>query len=59
MTVEIVDGIKVLKLQDDDAARAEARKAMADDMRTLAHLFSLLSGGHGMRDGTVFERRVL
>ena len=55
MSVEMVDGIRVIKLKDSD----EGAREKADDMRTMAHLWQLLSGGHALRDGTVFERDVL
>jgi hypothetical protein len=55
MSVEMVDGIRVIKLQDEGTDH----KAKAEDMRTVAYLFQLLSGGQQLRDGTVFERQVL
>ena len=55
MSVEMVDGIRVIKLKDSEAGAQEK----ADDMRTLAYLFQLLSGGHAARDAAVFERHVL
>lgn len=56
MTVEVVDGIKVMKLRDD----ALAPRPAASDMLALAlaQLWQLLSGGHALRDGAVFARQV-
>lgn len=55
MSVEIVDGIRVLKLKDG----AAGAKDKADDLRTMVHLWQLLSGGDALRDTVVFERRAL
>lgn len=57
MTVEVVNGEKVIKLKDSTLDGGAAEKA--NDMLTMAHLWQLLSGGHALKDGTVFERRVL
>lgn len=54
MTVEVIDGVRVLKLRDRTGARAAA-----DDMMTVAHIWRLLSGGHALRDATVMPRRFL
>lgn len=54
MTVEMIDGIRVLKLTD------RARQGAADsDTMTMVHLWRLLSGGHGLRDTTISPRRFL
>lgn len=57
MTVEVVNGEKVMKLHDD--ALDAGASARADDMLTLAYLWQLLSGGHQIKDNSVFSRRVL
>ena len=54
MTVEIIDGIRVLKLND----RAQ-RGAAADDSLTMVHIWRLLSGGHALRDTSIGPRRFL
>jgi hypothetical protein len=54
MTIEIIDGIRVLKLND----RAQ-RGAVADDTLTTVHIWRLLSGGHMLRDMSVGARRYL
>lgn len=54
MTVEMIDGVRVLKLRDHGGTRAAA-----DDMITVAHIWRLLSGGHALRDGTPTPRRYL
>lgn len=55
MTIEIQDGLRVLKLKDTSGAQGAA----LDDQMTMLHLWRLLSGGHEMRDMTVVERRLL
>tara|TARA_R110002124_G_scaffold141189_1_gene305595 strand:- start:471 stop:632 length:162 start_codon:yes stop_codon:yes gene_type:complete len=45
MKVEMVDGIRVMKLSDKGQQRAEDRDAM-----TMLHIWRLLNGGHAMRD---------
>ena len=57
MTVDVGKSEKVMKLKDSTLDGGAAEKA--SDMLTLAHLWQLLSGGHALKDGTVFERRVL
>jgi hypothetical protein len=54
VTVEIIDGIRVLKLND----RAH-RGALADDTLTMVHIWRLLSGGQTLRDMSVGARRYL
>lgn len=54
MTVEVIDGIRVLKLSD----RAQ-RAAIADDTLTMVHIWRLLSGGHELRDTSVGCRQFL
>lgn len=54
MTVEIIDGVRVLKLND----RAQ-RGAMADDTLTMVHIWRLLSGDHALRDMSIGARRYL
>ena len=57
MTVEVVDGVKVIKLTDSALDTPPAQRA--NDMLTMAYLWQLLSGGHEMKDNSVFSRRVL
>lgn len=54
MKVEMIDGVRVLKLRDHPGTHA-AR----DDMMTVAHLWRLLSGGHALRDATPTMRHYL
>ena len=54
MTIEIQDGLRVLKLKDASGAHGHA----LDDQMTMLHLWRLLSGGHALRDMTVAERRL-
>lgn len=54
MTVEMIDGIRVLKLND----RA-SRGAAANDTLTMVHIWRLLSGGHALRDTSIAPRRFL
>jgi hypothetical protein len=56
MKVEMVDGVKVIKLQD---STMPGESSKAEEMLTVAYLWQLLSGGHALKDGTVFERHVL
>jgi len=55
MTVETIDGVRVLKLKD----RTGPHAAVADDMMTMVHLWRLLSGGHALRDTAVVARQFL
>lgn len=54
MTIEMQDGLRVLKLKD----HSQAYGAALDDQITMLHLWRLLSGGHEMRDTTVTDRRL-
>lgn len=54
MTVEVIDGIRVLKLQDD--AGCTQRQ---DDARLMLHIWRLLSGGQELRDTTVGDRNLI
>lgn len=54
MTVEMIDGIRILKLND-----RTQRGAVADDTLTMVHIWRLLSGGHALRDTSVGCRRFL
>jgi hypothetical protein len=56
MTVEIIDGIRVLKLRD--AARGQGGMIAAEDA-ALFHIWRLLSGGAALRDNAVGPRRIL
>jgi hypothetical protein len=51
MTVEYIDGIKVMRLHD-----CSGGGSCAEDLAML-RIWQLLTGGHGMRDATVFCRR--
>ena len=54
MTVEMIDGIRVLKLND------HAYRGPADnDTLTMVHIWRLLSGGHALRDTSIAPRRFL
>jgi hypothetical protein len=55
MTVEIIDGIRVIKLTDGGSNRLDA----AQDMRALAYIHMLLGGAHGARDTTIYSRRMV
>ncbi len=54
MSVEIIDGVRVLKLND----RAH-RGAAADDTMTMVHIWRLLTGAQTLRDTTIGPRRFL
>ncbi len=54
MTIEMQDGLRVLKLKDHSGVAGSA----VDDSLTMLHLWRLLSGGHELRDMTVCERRL-
>ena len=54
MTVEYVDGIKIMKLRDCHGAGGQGNDAAA-----LLRLWQLLSGGHSARDATVFCHRMM
>ena len=56
MSVEMQDGIRVIKLHDSELDGAAQR---ANDMLTMAYLWQLLSGGHTLRDQSVFSRNIL
>lgn len=56
MKVEMIDGVRVLKLRDRSGAGTEKR---ADDTMTTVHIWRLLSGGHDLRDTGVGPRRFL
>jgi len=51
MKVEIVDGIRVMKLSDRDQRAHDDRDAM-----TMLHIWRLLNGGHAMRDCSLGSR---
>jgi len=55
MTVEMIDGMRVLKLRD----HSRNPQPRGDDMVTMVHLWRLLSGGHALRDTTLAPRRFL
>ena len=55
MTVETIDGVRVLKLSDHAPELASA----ADDTLTLVHIWRLLSGDHTLRDTAVGSRTYL
>lgn len=51
MTVEYVDGIKVMRLHDCSGPHEHAQ-----DLAML-RIWQMLAGGHAMRDASVFSRR--
>lgn len=51
MKIEYVDGVKVLKLQDGRAADNRH-----EEDRAMLRVWQLLTGGHSMRDASVFSR---
>lgn len=53
MTVEFVDGIKVIRLHD-----CHGDHGRADDTQAMLRIWQLLTGGHAMRDASAFCRRV-
>lgn len=52
MTIEMIDGVRVLKLRDAHLPG----EAHAEADLTMLHLWRLLTGGHMMRDVTACER---
>ncbi|MGB8812911.1 MAG: hypothetical protein WCC57_06975, partial [Paracoccaceae bacterium] len=56
MTVETIDGIRVLKLKD---ARLSATWERAGDTQTLVHIWRLLSGGHALQAATTADHHSL
>lgn len=54
MTVEMVDGIRVIKLKDARASGADR----AADICAVAHIWMLLGGGHLARDTCIYSRRL-
>ncbi|SEM91175.1 hypothetical protein SAMN05216227_100492 [Pseudorhodobacter antarcticus] len=54
MTVEMIDGVRVMRLNDH-----ATRTAADDDMMTMVHLWRLLSGDNALRDATIAPRRYL
>jgi hypothetical protein len=54
MSVEIIDGVRVLKLDN----RAQ-RGAVADDTLTMVHIWHLLTGAQSLRDATIGPRHFL
>ncbi|NEY89666.1 hypothetical protein [Tabrizicola oligotrophica] len=51
MSVEYVDGIRVLRLQDGSGQHGQT-----DDLAML-RIWQMLTGGHAMRDAGLFNRR--
>lgn len=51
MTVEYVDGIKVMRLHDCSGPHGHS-----EDLAML-RIWQMLTGGHAMRDAGVFSRR--
>ena len=51
MTVEYVDGIKVMRLHDCSGPHGQS-----EDLAML-RIWQMLTGGHAMRDAGVFSRR--
>ncbi len=56
MTVNYVDGIKVMKLHDCHGAGAGGQ---GDDTMAMLRIWQLLSGGHAMRDASSYCHRLL
>jgi hypothetical protein len=54
MSVEIIDGVRILKLSDRSHHRATA-----DDTLTMVHIWRLLTGAQSLRDTSVGPRRFL
>ena len=54
MTVEIIDGIRVLKFADH-----AHRGGVEDDTLTMVHIWRLLTEGHDLHDTTMGPRRFL
>ena len=54
MTVDYVDGIKVMKLHDCHGASGQG-----DDGMAILRLWQLLSGGHEMRDASAYCRQLM
>lgn len=50
MSVEYVDGIKVMRLYDCSGGRGHAED------QAMLRIWQLLTGGHAMRDAGVFNR---
>jgi hypothetical protein len=55
MTVEMIDGIRVIKLRDSASGGMDA----AQDMRAVAYIHMLLGGAHGARDTAIYSRRMV
>jgi hypothetical protein len=53
MTVEYVDGIKIMHLHDCNGAGGGF-----DDTMAMLRIWQLVTGGHSMRDQSVFNRRL-
>lgn len=51
MTVEYIDGIKVMRLHD-----CQGKAPQGQDMAML-RIWQMLTGGHAMRDASVFCRQ--
>ena len=54
MTVNYVDGMKVMKLHDCHGVGGQGDDAMA-----MLRIWQLLSGGHAMRDASAYCHRLL
>lgn len=54
MTVEMIDGIRVIKLKGGTSGALDA----AQDTRTVAYIFMLLGGDHAARDTSIYSRRL-
>jgi len=56
MTVEVMDGVRTLRLKD---ARPTGAWHLAEDGVTLLHIWRLLSREHQMHDAAGFCRQIL
>jgi hypothetical protein len=54
MSVEIIDGIRILKLHDDTGYTQRQ-----DDARLMVYIWRQLSGCQSLRDATVGDRQML
>ncbi len=53
MTVEYVDGVRIIRMHDCGGAGPRH-----DDAQAMLRIWQLLTGGHAMRDASAFCRRL-